>query len=90
MKNSGLDWILVVSESDKTFSFRDVFFFDFTLVSVTMVTSKEYGLDSHIARSYRQYSKHSCKPLCERDISRLTPVKKMRLSIPCSNTYNIF
>ncbi len=45
--NSRLDWTLVVSESDKNFSFMDGAIFDFTLVTVTMVTGKEYGLDSH-------------------------------------------
>ncbi len=44
-KNSWLDWTLVVSESDKTFSFMHVANFDFTLVTVAMVTGKEYGLD---------------------------------------------
>ncbi len=44
--NSRLDWTLVVSESDKTFSFMNVAIFDFTLVTVAMVTVKEYGLDS--------------------------------------------
>ncbi len=73
-KNSLLDWRL--SESDKTFSFMDVAIFDFTLVTVAMVT---VGLIS-VAGSYRQNSKCNCKLLC--DISRLTPVKKMRLSIP--------
>ncbi len=42
-----------------------------------------------VARSYRQYSKHNCKLLCERDISRLTPVKKMRLSIPKTDSVNV-
>ncbi len=59
--------------------------FDFTLVTVAMVTGKEYGL----ARSYRQYSKHNCKLLCERDISRCTPVKKMPLSIPKTDSVNV-
>ncbi len=45
-KISQLDWTLVVSESDKTFSFMHVAIFDFTLVTVAMVTSKEYGLDA--------------------------------------------
>ncbi len=40
--NSLLDWTLVVSESDKTFSFMDGTIFDFTLVTVAMVTGKEY------------------------------------------------
>ncbi len=44
--NSRLDWTLVMSESDKTFSFMDVAIFDFTLVTVAMVTGEEYGLDS--------------------------------------------
>ncbi len=35
-----------MSESDKTFSFMHVANFDFTLVTVAMVTGKEYGLDS--------------------------------------------
>ncbi len=35
-----------MSESDKTFSFMYVAIFDITLVTVTMVTGKEYGLDS--------------------------------------------
>ncbi len=43
--NSWLDWI-VMSESDKTFSFMYIAIFDITLVTVTMVTGKEYGLDS--------------------------------------------
>ncbi len=75
-KNSRLDWTLVMSESDKSFSFMDGAIFDFTLVTVAMVT----------AHSNRQNSKHNCKLLCERDISRLTPVKKMRLSIPKSDS----
>ncbi len=41
--NSRLDWTLVVSESDKTFSFMDGIF---DLVTVAMVTGEEYGLDS--------------------------------------------
>ncbi len=49
--NSRLDWRL--SESDKTFSFMDVAIFDFTLVTVAMVT---VGLIS-VARSYSQPSK---------------------------------
>ncbi len=44
-KNSQLDWTLVMSESDKTFSFMDVAIFDFTLVTVAMFTGKKYGLD---------------------------------------------
>ncbi len=44
--NSQLDWTLVVSERDKTFSFMNVAIFDVTLVTVAMVTGKEYGLDS--------------------------------------------
>ncbi len=44
--NSWLNWTLVVSESDKTFSFMDCPTFDFTLVTVAMVTGEEYGLDS--------------------------------------------
>ncbi len=32
-KNPWLDWTLVMSESDKTFSFMDVTIFDFTLVT---------------------------------------------------------
>ncbi len=43
--NSRLDWTVML-ESDKTFSFMDVAIFDFTLVTVAMVTGKEYGLDS--------------------------------------------
>ncbi len=35
-----------MSESDKNFSFMDGAIFDFTLVTVAMVTGKEYGLDS--------------------------------------------
>ncbi len=35
-----------MSESDKTFSFMDWPTFDFTLVTVAMVTGEEYGLDS--------------------------------------------
>ncbi len=42
-----------------------------------------------VARSYRQYSKHHCKLLCERDISRLTTVKKMQLSIPKTDSVNV-
>ncbi len=49
----------------------DVAIFDFTLVTVAMVTGKE-----RVARSYKEYSKHNCKLLCELDISRLTPVRK--------------
>ncbi len=45
-KNSQLDWTLVMSESDKTFSFMDGAIFDFTLVTVAMFTGKKYGLDS--------------------------------------------
>ncbi len=41
-----LNWTLVVSESDKNLSFMDVAIFDFTLVTVAMVTGKEYGLDT--------------------------------------------
>ncbi len=70
--NSRLDWTCVMSESDKTFSFMDGAIFDFTLVTVAMVTGEEYGLDSR-----------------ERDISRLTPVKKMRLSIPKTDSVNV-
>ncbi len=35
-----------MSESNKSFSFMDVAILDFTLVTVAMVTAKEYGLDS--------------------------------------------
>ncbi len=42
-----------------------------------------------VACSYRQYSKHNCKLLCERDISRLTPAKKMRLSTPKTDSVNL-
>ncbi len=42
-----------------------------------------------VVRSYRQYSKHNCKLLCEQGISRLTPVKKMRLSIPKTHSVNV-
>ncbi len=45
-KNSRLNWTRHV-RSDKSFSIMDVAIFDFTLVTVTMVTGKEYGLDSH-------------------------------------------
>ncbi len=40
-KNSRLDWVLVVSKSDKTFSFMDVTIFDFTLFIVAMVNGKD-------------------------------------------------
>ncbi len=36
-----------MSESDKSFSFMDVAIFDFTLVTVAVVSVKEYGLDTH-------------------------------------------
>ncbi len=89
--NSWLDWT-VMSESDKTFSFMDVAIFDITSVTVAVVTGKEYGLDYHCMFIQTEaYSKHNCKRLCdcERDILRLTPVKKMRLSIPKTDSVNI-
>ncbi len=36
LTNSRLNWALVMSESDKTFSFMDTTIFDFTLVTVTV------------------------------------------------------
>ncbi len=70
--NSWLDWTLVLSESDKTFSFINVVIFDITLVTVSMVTGKEYGLDSRYTFIQTVFE----TLLCERGISRLTPVSK--------------
>ncbi len=36
--NSRLNWTLVMSESEKTFSFMDIAIFDITWVTVAMVT----------------------------------------------------
>lgn len=49
------------------------FYFDFTLVTVAMVTGKDYL--TPIAHLFRQL-------LCERDISRLTPVSKCGCKSP--------
>ncbi len=56
-------------------------------VTVAMVTGEEYRLDSRCM--FIQYSKHNSKLLCERDISRLTPVKKMWLSIQKTDSVNV-
>ncbi len=56
--NSRLDWTLVLSESDKTFSFMDVVIFGITLVTVWLLV-RNTGL-TLFARSYRQYSRRCC------------------------------
>ncbi len=56
--NSRLDWTLVLSESDKTFSFMDVIIFDITLVTVWLLV-RNTGL-TLFARSYRQYLRRWC------------------------------
>ncbi len=77
-----------MSESHKTFSFMDVAIFDLLWSLSLWLLVRNTGL-TPVARSYKEYSKHNCKLLCERDISRLTPVKKMRLSIPKTASVNV-
>ncbi len=73
--NSQFDWILVVSESEKTFSLTDVAIFDINSVTVAMVTGRNTGL-TPVARLYREFERRYYKLLCERDISILTPISK--------------
>ncbi len=85
--NFWLDWTLVVSESDKSVSFMDRAIFDFTLVTVAMVTGEAWLLLHSL--TYKKYSKLKSKLLCEQNISRLTSVKKMQLSIPKTDSVNV-
>ncbi len=57
--NSRLDWTLVVSESDKSVSFMDRAIFDFTLVTVAMVTGEAWLL-LHLGTESILNSKVSC------------------------------